>query len=178
MPTYPQVKLTLVHYMYRPNGKGEKPYVISKVQSATAVCREPIKIAAPSAESSDDELNDDDVGLTPSLLDAVPIIDGTPPATPTKRKAKARKRSPSVTSVDDDYEQPSDGDDDDDEEDDASDSDVDDDEVEEEDDKSIGDLASHAAPMPATSQKKRGNRSAPRNAKPKKNRKTTKTAKA
>ena len=163
--------------MCRPNGKGEKPYVISKVQSATAVYREPIKIAAPSAESSDDELSDDDVGLTPSLLDAAPIVDGTPPATPTKRKAKARKRSPSVASADDDYEQPSDGDDDDDEEDDASDSNVDDDEVDE-DDKQIGDLASCAAPMPAMSQKKRGNRSAPRNGKPKKKSKTTKTAKA
>ena len=158
--------------MYRPNGKGEKPYVISKVQSATAIYREPIKIAAPSAESSDDELNDDDVGLTPSLLDAVPIIDGTPPATPTKRKAKARKRSPSVSSADDDYEQPSDGDGDD-EEDNASDSD----EIDE-DDTQIEDLALHAAPMPPTSQKKRGNRSAARNGKPKKKNKTTKTAKA
>ena len=96
MPICPQVKLTLVHYMYRPNGKSEKPYVISKVQSATAIYREPIKIAAPSAESSDDELNDDDLGLTPSLVDAVPIIDGTPPVTPTKRKAQVRKRSPPV----------------------------------------------------------------------------------
>ena len=174
MPTCPQVKLTLVHHACRPSGKSEKPCVISKVQSATAIHREPIKIAAPSAESSDDELNDDDVGLTPSLLDAVPIVDGTPPVTPTKRKAQACKRSPAVTSADDDHEQPSDGDDDD-EEDGAS---ASDDDEADEDETQIADLALRAAPKAATSQKKRGNRSAARNGKPKKKSKTTKTARA
>ena len=160
--------------MYRPNGKSEKPYVISKVQSATAIYREPIKIAAPSAESSDDELNDDDLGLTPSLIDAVPIIDGTPPVTPTKRKAQVRKRSPPVTLADDDYELPSDDDEDD--EDDEEDGASDDDEADE-DDTQIEDLALFATPMAATTAKKRGNRSAKSSGKQKKKSKTTKNAK-